>query len=322
MQSGKVSGNVLKRSVIKPILGRPQGLPGGGLDGSVFSSEKDGVFVISSNPVNVSGESGCYYGVHRCLADLYAAGATPIGIEDVILLPADAEESTLQQLTGVLAAACRDVGAEILGGHTTVTAAVNRPIMTLTAVGRMEAEGKLQGSDYDLVVTKAIGLAGTALLAEERETELRSRYTIDFIERAKRLGAEIVTGEEITVCRRHGAVLHNLSEGGVLAGLWEFLEHVGLGMDIDMKKIPICQETVELTEFFGLNPYQMLSTGSYLAAVQDGQALVEELEQIGVPAVVIGKTIADKARIIRRDEEVRYLDRPAADELYKAGLLF
>ena len=303
MQQGKVPYNILKRSVIRPVLGSPKGLPGSGLDSSVFSSGKDGVFVMTANPVIVTGADGVYYGVHRCLADLYAAGAVPVGIEDVVLLPVETEEATLQHLMNMLRCVCEEAGVPILGGHTTVSAAVTRPVITLSGVGRAEAEPEILHPSRDLVVTKWIGLAGTALLA-------------------KSMKALVQTGAEIGIAGNFHAVIHNVSEGGILAALWELLDSAGLGMDIDLKRIPIRQETVELTEYFGLNPYQMLSTGSYLMAVEDGQALVEALAEAGIPASVIGKTTSEKARIIRRDEEVRYLDRPAMDELYRVGLLY
>lgn len=322
MQQGKVSYNVWKRSVIRPLLGSPNGLPGGGLDSSVFSSGKDGVFVITANPVTVTGTDGIYYGVHRCLADVYAAGAVPVGIEDVLLLPGDAEESQLQEQMRMLKQVCETAGVPILGGHTAVSLAVTKPVWMLTAVGRADTAPAALQPDWDLVVTKWVGIAATALLAFEQEAALQTRYTVDFVERAKAMKALVADGSETEIGAAFGAAMHNISEGGVLAALWEWLDSAGLGMDVELKQIPIRQETVELTEFFGLNPYQMLSTGSYLMAAPDGQKLVAALSAAGIPAAVIGKTTADKARIIRREDEVRYLDRPATDELYRMGLLY
>ena len=47
-------------------------------------------------------------------------------------------------------------------------------------------------------------------------------------------------------------------------------------------------------------------------------ALVEKLEQAGIHGTVVGKTTGEKARILRNNGEIRYLDRPQADELYRA----
>lgn len=55
--------------------------------------------------------------------------------------------------------------------------------------------------------------------------------------------------------------MQDLSEGGIFGALWEMADGAGIGLDVALKRIPIQQETVEICEFFGVNPYQMLSTG-------------------------------------------------------------
>ena len=77
----------------------------------------------------------------------------------------------------------------------------------------------------------------------------------------------------------------------------------------------IRQETVEVCEYYHLNPYQMTSTGSFLMTAADGDALVKELEGVGARAVKLGVATDGKARVITSGEEQRYLDRPAPDEL-------
>ena len=41
------------------------------------------------------------------------------------------------------------------------------------------------------------------------------------------------------------------------------------------------------------------------------------LAKVGVSCVVIGQVTKENARVIRRDDEVRYLDKPAQDELVR-----
>ena len=66
----------------------------------------------------------------------------------------------------------------------------------------------------------------------------------------------------------------------------------------------------------------MTSTGAILMVTRDGNALVRCLEESGARASVLGVTTADHAKVITSGEEVRYLDRPAPDELdvYKRQL--
>lgn len=93
----------------------------------------------------------------------------------------------------------------------------------------------------------------------------------------------------------------------------------GIGLDVALKRIPIQQETVEICEFFGVNPYQMLSTGAALIAAADGEGLVQKMALEGIPSAVIGRTTSGKERILRNGEEVRYLDKPQMDEMYRVG---
>lgn len=102
-----------------------------------------------------------------------------------------------------------------------------------------------------------------------------------------------------------------------MAALWEMAESSDLGVEVELKKMTIRQETVEICEYFQLNPYQLTSVGSVLIVTDDGEKLVEAFRGEGKQAVVLGRTTADTARIILGGEEKRYLDRPAPDELLK-----
>ena len=79
-------------------------------------------------------------------------------------------------------------------------------------------------------------------------------------------------------------------EGGIFASLWELAERAGVGLHIDLMKIPMDQTVVEICNYYDLNPYEILSSGSALLFAKQGQQLCEELAAIGIPAAVIGQT--------------------------------
>ena len=76
-----------------------------------------------------------------------------------------------------------------------------------------------------------------------------------------------------------------------------------------MGAIPVRQETIEIAEFFHINPYMMKSSGSVIIACEDGAGLLAAMEEAGIPACVIGKVTDNNAKILRNDDEVRYLDK-------------
>ena len=169
----------------------------------------------------------------------------------------------------------------------------------------------------DIVVSKWIGIEGTVILAKERERELLGRYATTFIDRSKDLDAYISVLSEAAVAAKSGvAAMHDLSEGGVFGALWELGQCSGVGLEIDLKKIPIRQETIEICEFFDLNPYKLLSGGSLLLAAADGNALGHAIRQAGGEAVIIGRTIDSNDRVLINGEERRFLETTQTDELW------
>jgi len=154
-------------------------------------------------------------------------------------------------------------------------------------------------------------------LAREREEELCNRYAQPFIDIAKTFGQMMSIIPEAAVAAKSGAgAMHDVSEGGVFGALWELAESAGVGLEIDLKKIPIRQETIEICEYFDLNPYKILSGGCLLIATEDGNGLVMELEKANIPAVVIGKATEGRDRVLINEDERRFLETTQTDELY------
>ena len=123
--------------------------------------------------------------------------------------------------------------------------------------------------------------------------------------------------EAATAVKSGGCTMHDISEGGVFAALWEMAEGAGVGLTIDMKKLPLRQETVEVCEFCNVNPYELRSGGSLIIASPEGTAVVEALAAEGIPAVIVGRFTDSNDRLILNEDEVRYMDRPQRDEIYK-----
>ena len=152
----------------------------------------------------------------------------------------------------------------------------------------------------------------------EKEEALSKRFVPTFLNQIRSLEPQIFSEEEIMLAKEFGAsAMHQITSGGILAALWEMSEASNVGIEVDLKKMAIKQETVEVCEFCHLNPYQLTSAGSVLIFTERGEELVSKYEQLGIQASVLGKTTADTARVILGGEEKRFLDRPAADELLK-----
>ena len=234
------------------------------------------------------------------------------------------EEKDLKELMRAVDGACVRYGTAVIGGHTEVTDGVLYPVLTVTAAGGTTRAGLFDPScvtaDLDLVVTKGIALGAVSYLAKTRRDELLTRFSPGFIHGAADFSEDYSVCREAEIAIEHGAAaMQDLSEGGIFGALWEMADGAGIGLDVALKRIPIQQKTVEICEFFEMNPYQMLSTGALLIAAADGEGLVQKMALEGIPSAVIGRTTSGKERILRNGEEVRYLDKPQMDEMYRVG---
>ena len=325
MKTGKIPESVLKRSVLRQLHNRRDEVllgAGVGEDCAALTLEADEVFVMSTDPITGTGKEMGSLAVITTANDLASSGAEPVGVMLTILLPEESEEALLKEIMRDAEATCEKFHMQILGGHTEVSAAVNRPVISVSGVGKVKKDAMIKTGGarpgMDIVVSKWIGIEGTVILAKERERELLGRYATTFIDRSKDLDAYISVLSEAAVAARSGvSAMHDITEGGIFGALWEMAEASGVGLEIDLKKIPVRQETIEICEFFGLNPYKLISGGSMLMAAEDGNQLVHELEKAGIPAAVIGKAMAGNDRVLRNEEERRFLEPPKPDELYR-----
>lgn len=325
MKIGKIPENVLKRSVFKQIhTKRSEVVLGAGVgeDCAAVKLEADETLVMSTDPITGTEKDIGTLAIQITINDLASAGAEPIGVMLTILLPESVREAKLREIMEQVESACANVGVQIMGGHTEVTAAVNQPIISVCGVGKVK-DGKIISTagarpGMDILVTKWIGIEGTAILAKDYKKELLTRFSIPFVQRAEELDRYLSVLSESVIAVRFGvSAMHDVTEGGIFGALWEMAEASGVGLEINMKKIPIRQETIEICEFFGINPYQLISSGCMLMAAEDGNLLVRELEKAGIPAAIIGKATEGNDRVLLNEEERRFLEPPKTDELYK-----
>lgn len=325
MKIGKVPESVLKRSILNQIhTKREEVLIGAGVgeDCAVLTLPEDEVFVVSTDPITGAEKGAGKLAVQVTVNDLASSGAGPVAILVSALLPPETEEAALRELMHEMELACNRLQVQIAGGHTEITTAVNRPILTVMGIGKAKKDQVIttKGAKpgQDIVLSKWIGLEGTAILARDKEAELRTRYPSHMIEEAKAFDRWLsIVPEAATAVKSGVSAMHDVTEGGIFGALWELAESSGVGLEIDLKQIPIRQETVEICEFFAVNPYELISSGSLLMVTDDGLELVKRLEAEHIPAKVIGKIRAGNDRVVINNEERRYLEPPKSDELYK-----
>ena len=254
---------------------------------------------------------------------LAAEGIRAKTFSPVILLPPGTREDLLRELMGQICRTAFADAVDIGEVHAEVTNAVTRPVIIGAAAGERFLKTdpfEAETGEKEIIVTGPVGLEGTYILVRERFKELQERFPMSILSRMMKAGTEMSVLKAAETAARipnlcDVPVMVSLGEGGFFAGLWELSKKTGCGLDADLQAVPILQETIEITDFFGINPYAMRSNGSLLIAVPDADQMIRRFEEEGRIAVKIGKLTGKKDKIIRNGEDVRFLDRPQTDSL-------
>lgn len=331
MKLGKLSESVLNRSILKPIKTKGDfALCGAAVgndcalfalsDGaSLATAMQEGALAVEAYPCGFPVSNL----IHKAVNNLLVKYAKPLGIELCFLFPEELEEARVKQVSAEVKACCDSLGIDVFGGQSCVSAQVKAPFAVVTAYGEVSAEhmaaaGQELRPGMEIVLSKWIGLEGTALLAGRFKDRLQERFPASLVEEAESFGnylsliPEAATAVKSGVCRMHDA-----SKGGILGALWELAQGAGVGLNMDFKKLPIRQETVEVCEELGVNPYKLLSGGCLIMVTDRAAGLVEELSAQGIPAVSIGTITAQNDRVLHNEEELRYLEKAGQDEIYR-----
>lgn len=266
-------------------------------------------------------EKAGYYAAVKAAGDLAAKGIRPMALSAQVLFTAEAEEDDLKKLTVELRKDCDELDLEFAGFQAESVPFAKRTVVHVTAVGcgNEKTETVLQ-SGNEILFCGYTGLEGTLRILDEAEEELRHRFVPTFLEKTRKLKDKLIRPDQILEAAaegKTGLTVRQIGSGGILAALWELAEVEKIGFEVEFSKIPLKQETVEICEFYQLNPYLMTSAGSFVLVTDKGEETVEVLKKCGVEAARIGIVKDQNARELTGGEEVRYLDRPAPDELMK-----
>lgn len=345
MKSGKVSDTTLRRSILKevqkvnmgtlsPTVGGGAGIvPNCSVSGGLSRAGEESAVFSAMQTVSGEGLLTAYLAAVRAANSLAAKGAIPQSASVAITVPESMDERELRKMHERYCDYLQKHNIKVTGGHTAVSTVVTEPVVSVQMLGAGVVSEKEKGEckqskagdrfadnpnaylGLDIVMTKSCGLGGTALLAGHFTDELAARYPRRFIERAAEFLAETEKNEEGYLATSDGAAyVHGAAEGGVFGALWELAEYAQCGLEIDLPAIPILQETVEICEYFDVNPYQLRTEGVFLILTEHGGRLCEAFEEKGIPAAVIGKTVPGFDRAVRNGEEVRYLEPNRVEE--------
>lgn len=301
--------------------------PSVGFDGAVLDIG-DKSLIVSIDPITGAVERIGWLAVNINANDVATFGVKPEFLFSCILLPEGADRETVETICAQMDKAARELEIAIAGGHCEVTPGIKNPIvvgciMGLTEKGNYVTAGGAKPGDK-LILTKSAGIEGTAILASDRESQLRKAVDSSTLKRAKEFFKKISVVKEAILAFKTGGVhaMHDPTEGGVLGGIYEMTDASNVGVKVFEEKIPVEQETVEICEFFQIDPLQLISSGALLVSVDSNLAdkIVETLKNHGIEASVIGEFLESSSKrvLIEKSGTAKNMVRPLSDHLWFA----
>ena len=325
MEIGKIQANELEEKILDKIKYHHRDVllhAGIGEDSAVVDFGEE-VLVISSDPITGATDNAGYIAVHITCNDLAAAGAKPVGLQVVLLLPDSIKDNQISNLMQEIHDTAAEIDVEILGGHTEIVSTVSQPIIVTTGIGKAKKESYLPTGGArvgdDLVVTKGLGIEGIYILANDYQKYLLAQgISFDLIKSAQQFGSKLSVLPEGEIAVETGAhALHDITEGGLYGALEEMSKASNKGFEISLETLELSPEIKVITEVLGLDPAGLLSSGSMLIATPKGEKLVKKLDNNGIKAWQIGN-VRDKEKYIGDSKGNLYdFNWSGEDELWK-----
>jgi hydrogenase expression/formation protein HypE len=275
------------------------------------------VLVVNTDPIIYAADRIGTLGVNIASNDLAASGAEPRWLTVTYLLP-DKEENYLDKITGQVDRVSKDLGIAIVGGHSEYVPGIERPFLSLTCLGladRYVPTGGVKPGDR-LILTKGAGIEATGILATDFRDELEKEISERVLEEgAGRLNQLSVLPEGL-ILNDYATAMHDPTEGGVVAGLFEMASASGLALKIDRSKIIVNSDTERICEAAGVDPLKPFGSGALLASVpaDTSQEALEAVLNGGIKASIIGEARPSDEPCLEIDGEV--FSESSRDQLY------
>jgi len=256
-------------------------------------------------------------------------GGTPRWFAPVILLPEEtADINEVHRIFTEIGSACSEYGISVIGGHSEVTPGLDRLIIAGTMIGEVSKSNfvdkqSIQPGDV-VYLAGGIAIEAVSIISREKQVQLQQHFSDTYIKEAYNYlfnpGICVLPAAETALSVCHPTGMHDPTEGGLTAGLWELAERAGCGFEIDADTVPVLDHCSELCRLFSLDPLKLIASGALLITVnpRDASPLETAFAAQGILISRIGIIAADKThRIITDKGYVTHISQPIVDEIHK-----
>jgi hydrogenase maturation factor len=283
--------------------------------------------VAKTDPITFTEEHIGWHAVNINANDIATLGARPRWFLATLLLP---ESRTTPQLArGIfreILETCRGLGIALCGGHTEITAGLDRPIVVGQMLGEVKKSDLVRKESQQpgdiIILTRGVAIEGTSILARARDAELKEKVGRAAVNRAKRWlmdpGISVVQDARLALQCGDIHAMHDPTEGGLLSGLAEIALAGRVGLRVWKERILVLPETLAFSRALKFDPLTLIASGALLlvAAPATAPRLLRTYARHGIPAAIIGEIRPQREGILLVDKgRERRLCIPERDEI-------
>ena len=309
LPAGKFPNDLLKQYLDEVRTNDPELLinPGIGEDTAAVDTRNHEVMVLKSDPITFATDAIGNYAVLVNANDIATSGAKPRWFLATILFPLGITPANALHILEELRAVCAKEKIVLCGGHTEITDAVNRSVISGMMLGTVTAEKLLDKRNMrpgdQILMTKALAVEGTALIAREFADRLiEEGVTVSAINQASTLLSEISILPEAQIAAQQTgtSAMHDVTEGGLAMALAEFATAGKQAIAVDMDKISILPETAAFCRALKIDPLGLIGSGSLLIACRPETVddICKAIRNQGITTTIIGEVLPRKEGIL------------------------
>ncbi len=300
--------------------------PGIGFDCAVVDTGTN-YQVLTTDPITFTTKELGWYLVQVNANDIATTGAVPKWLLLTLLLPTGkTDEEFVNKITLQIGDACREKNIVVIGGHSEITHGVNRPIAVGTMIGEVDYDELMTPKDAQpgdhLLLTKSVPIEATAILSREFPERLEHVLSPEELETAQNYiyhpGISVLKEAQLATQAGGVSAMHDPTEGGLFAALWEMSFACQHSVHITKENIPISAISRKICDEFQMDPFQSIASGALIIATAKSNVrpIQEALRSAGIQCTDIGEIREGKPGLYEKSgAESIPIELPQRDEI-------